>query len=174
MTLEKEFHVPVTVSISTYCWSQLFVPGLCGCLQEHGSEAAQGRSVGLAHPCSGHPECSELPAPFTLHFLSFSEGQLPLLSALVVLWNCKGCWVLWFRQGTWSCPFQAAWERVWSFPFMYTQTYPMPPATQTPASACLGASKAQASTWSQLYAQNTMLFCLTSLLLKMAAHMDGV
>lgn len=44
-TLEKQFHVPVTVSISMYCWSELFVPGQCGCLQEHGSEAPQGRSV---------------------------------------------------------------------------------------------------------------------------------
>lgn len=72
MTLEKQFDVPVAVSISMCCWSQLFVPGLCGCLQEQGSEAAQGRSVWPAHPCSGHP------APFTLHFLSFRQDQLPL------------------------------------------------------------------------------------------------
>lgn len=37
---------------------------------------------------------------------------------------------------------------------MYTQTYPTAPFTQTPASACLGASKAQASSCSPVYGQN--------------------
>lgn len=43
---------------------------------------------------------------------------------------------------------------------MYTQTYPTAPSTQTPAPACLGASKAQASTWSPVYGQNTMFIRL--------------
>lgn len=91
----------------------------------------------------------------SLPFVSpvFREGQLLLLPALAELWNCKGCWVLWFRLGTWSCPFQVAWERVWSFPLMYTQTYPMLPPTQTPASACLGASRLQLGVRSMLKIQ---------------------
>lgn len=52
---------------------------------------------------------------------------------------------------------------------MYTQTYPTAPSTQTPAPACLGASRAQASTWSPVYGQNTVFIRL-----KMVEHMDGV
>lgn len=40
-------------------------------------------------------------------------------------------WVLWFRLGMWSCPFQAAWEQMWSFPLMSAQTFPTPAAAQT-------------------------------------------
>lgn len=178
MTSDKQFHVAVSVSISMCCWSQLYVLGLCGCLQERGSGAPQGRSVWLhiRAQVTQQAGSSQLPSSEMAkrHFLSFGEGQLSLLPALVVLWGCRGCSVLWFRLGTWSCPFWAARERVWSFPLMCTQIYPAPPATQTPASASLCDSKAQASTWSHVYTQNTMLICLITLLLKLAEHMNGV
>lgn len=85
MTLEEQFDVAVAVSISM-CWcSQLFVPGLWGCLQEPAQCVT-------AHPCSGHPAGRELPAPLTLKSLKdiscpFERGSCPFF---LHWWSCKG------------------------------------------------------------------------------------